>query len=98
MAKDREKAKRARFELLKMALENKEVSDTYLESSKKQRDKSKEKVIADEKREPKRGPLKVRKESSFSKELKQVSPEFVHGVKREFNKIKSLFKKDKNDE
>ena len=86
------KGNKARSELTRMLIDK---DDKYLNKLKKRRDESKARVKADEKRKAKNKPKKDKGDSAFMQELKNVGPEFMHGVRREFKQIKSLFKKDK---
>ena len=87
-----EKGKKAHSELMKMLIDK---DDKYLDKLKGRAAKSRAKVEADEKRKAKNNPRKKKGDSAFMQELKNVGPEFMHGVRREFKQIKSLFKKDK---
>ena len=81
-------AKEAAADLMRMLADN----DDYLDNLKKNKDKQKKIVEKDKKRKHK---PKKKSTSSISQELGEVIPDLKRGVKREYKKIKAMFKKDK---
>ena len=82
-------AKKAQSELMKMLTDK----DSYSKSLKKNVAKQKKLVEEDKKMFPKSKAKSPK--TSFAQELGEVGPELKRGVKREFKKIKEMFKKDK---
>lgn len=83
------KANDAKKEMLKMLIDN----DGYMDKLKKSRSKSKERVDKDKKKNKQ---YEVpENHADFIHELNEVGPDLKKGIKREYKKVKDMFKKKK---
>jgi ASC-1-like (ASCH) protein len=85
------KKSEAKKEMLKMLIDN----DGYMKVLKKGKKKSQARVDQDNMKHVSSG--KKANNEAFIHELNEVGPDLKKGIKREFKKIKDMFKKDKKD-